>query len=124
VRIRFGDARPVMEALPDHALSRLFVLFPDPWPKRRHYKRRIVSPWFFSEAARLLRPGGELRVASDIPDYVRWTLMHAQAATEFQWTADRRLDWAERPVDWPPTRYEDKALRAGRKPAYLSFRRI
>lgn len=121
VRVHFGDARPLMEALPDGSLSRLFVLHPDPWPKKRHFKRRMISPWFFAEAERLLRPGGMLRVASDIPDYVRWTLMHAQQAPSFEWTAEGPSDWKERPADWPETRYETKARKEGRRPAYLSF---
>ncbi len=122
-RIHHGDVRPLIEALPDGALTRLFVLHPDPWPKRRHQKRRMISPWFFGEAARLLRPGGELRVASDIPDYIRWTLMHWQRAGGFEWTAECAADWTDRPADWPQTRYEAKALREGRRPAYLIFRR-
>lgn len=123
VRVHFGDARPLMEALADASLSRIFVLHPDPWPKKRHHKRRMISPWFFAEAARLLKPGGELRVASDIDDYVRWTLMHAQNAPAFEWTAERAEDWRARPDDWPQTRYEAKSLKEGRKPAYLVFRR-
>jgi tRNA (guanine-N7-)-methyltransferase len=123
VRIRHGDARPLIEALPAGSLDRIYVLHPDPWPKKRHFKRRMISPWFFAEAARLLKSGGELRVASDIPDYVRWTLMHAQGAAAFAWTAARASDWRERPEDWPQTRYEAKALREGRAPAYLVFRR-
>ena len=123
VRIHFGDARPLLEALPDASIARMFVLHPDPWPKKRHYKRRMISPWFFDEAARLLRPGGELRVASDIRDYVRWTLMHAANAPVFEWTAERAGDWKRRPADWPQTRYEAKALKEGRAPSYLIFRR-
>ncbi len=123
IRIHHGDARPLMEALAAGSLSRIFVLHPDPWPKKRHHKRRIVGPWFFAEAARLLRPGGILRVASDIPDYVRWTLMHAQGAPAFEWTAERADNWRRRPADWPQTRYEAKALAEGRTPAYLVFRR-
>jgi tRNA (guanine-N7-)-methyltransferase len=123
IRIHFGDARPLIEALPDGCLQRLFVLHPDPWPKKRHHKRRMISPWFFGEAARLLAPGGQLRVASDIADYIRWTLMHAQAAPAFEWAATRPGDWRERPADWPQTRYEAKAIREGRRPAYLIFHR-
>ena len=123
VRIHHGDARPLIEALPDASLARIYVLHPDPWPKKRHYKRRMISPWFFNNAARLLKSGGELRVASDIEDYVRWTLMHARNATDFEWTAERADDWRVRPDDWPQTRYEAKSLREGRKPAYLVFRR-
>jgi tRNA (guanine-N7-)-methyltransferase len=123
IRVHFGDARPLMEMLPDASLGRLFVLHPDPWPKKRHFKRRMISPWFFEEAARLLQSGGELRIASDIPDYIRWTLMHARAAPQFEWTAERAAQWKDRPDDWPRTRYEAKAIREGRRPAYLVFRR-
>ncbi len=123
IRIHFGDARPLLEALPDGSLTKLFVLHPDPWPKKRHHKRRMISPWFFAEAGRLLAPGGELRVASDIPDYIRWTLMHARNAPAFDWTAERAADWKTRPADWPETRYEAKATREGRAAAYLIFRR-
>lgn len=124
VRLHHGDARPLMEALPTASLSRLFVLFPDPWPKTRHFKRRMISAWFFGEAARLLKSGGTLRVASDIDDYICWTLMHARGAPDFEWTAARPSDWRERPPLWPPTRYEAKAIAAGRAPAYLEFRRL
>lgn len=123
VRIHHGDARPLMEALPDGSLARVYVLHPDPWPKKRHFKRRMISPWFFAEAARLLKSGGTLRVASDIRDYIRWTLMHAQNAPAFEWTAARAADWRERPDDWPQTRYEAKSRREGRTPAYLVFKR-
>jgi len=124
VRVHHGDARPLIERLPDGALSTVYVLHPDPWPKKRHHKRRMISPWFFAEAARLLKPGGELRIASDIRDYIRWTLMHAQNASDFEWTATRAADWKVRPDDWPQTRYEAKSIREGREPAYLVFRRI
>lgn len=123
VRIHHGDARPLIEALPPGSLARLYVLHPDPWPKKRHHKRRMISPWFFAQAARLVRPGGELRIASDIRDYIRWTLMHARNAPDFEWTATRAADWKNRPEDWPQTRYEAKSRREGRDPAYLVFRR-
>ncbi len=124
IRIHFGDARPLLEALPDGSLSKLFVLHPDPWPKKRHHKRRMISPWFFAEATRVLRPGGELRVASDIPDYIGWTLMHARHASGLEWTAQCAADWKAQPADWPETRYAAKAAREGRTPAYLVFRRL
>ncbi len=123
IRVHHGDARPLIEALPAARFSRIYVLHPDPWPKKRHFKRRMISPWFFTEASRLLRDGGILRIASDIPDYVRWTLMHARGAADFEWTAERADDWRVRPDDWPQTRYEAKAIKEGRLPAYLQFRR-
>ncbi len=123
VRVHHGDVRPLLEALPEASLSKIYVLHPDPWPKKRHYKRRLISPWFFDEAARVLKQGGELRVASDIRDYIRWTLMHAQNAPAFEWTAENAASWKTRPGDWPQTRYEVKSLREGRTPAYLTFRR-
>ncbi|RFB05394.1 tRNA (guanine(46)-N(7))-methyltransferase TrmB [Parvularcula marina] len=127
IAVRYGDVKPLMTALPDKSLERLFVLHPDPWPKKRHFKRRMISLPFLKEAARLLKPGCELRVASDIPDYVRWTLMHVQMhnrqSADFEWTAECRADWTDRPEDWPQTRYEAKARREGRPPAYLRFTR-
>jgi len=124
IRVLHGDARPLIEALPAARFSRIFVLHPDPWPKKRHYKRRMISPWFFEQSARLLKRGGVLRVASDIPDYVRWTLMHAQQAKDFEWTAECAADWRLRPDDWPMTRYAAKAVKEGRPPAFLQFRRV
>ncbi|MEO1150160.1 MAG: tRNA (guanosine(46)-N7)-methyltransferase TrmB [Pseudomonadota bacterium] len=124
VRIHHGDARPLMERLPAGSLSRLFVLHPDPWPKARHHKRRVINRWFFNDASRLLRPGGMLRVASDIPDYITWTLMHARGEPALRWTASDMADWTTRANDWPQTRYEAKALREGRVATYLTFERI
>lgn len=124
VKVHHGDARPLMEALPDECLARLFVLHPDPWPKKRHHKRRMVSPWFFTQAARLLRPGGELRIASDIPDYIRWSLMYGEQCAEFEWAAECAADWRLRPQDWPQTRYEAKAIKEGRVPTYLVYHRL
>ena len=125
IKVCHGDVKPLMTAIPDGALERIFVLHPDPWPKTRHHKRRMISAPFLKEAARLLKPGCELRVASDIPDYVRWTLMqiqmHNHQSPDFEWTAQCKADWTERPDDWPQTRYEAKAIREGRPPAYLKF---
>lgn len=125
IAVCHGDVKPLMTAMPDGSLSRLFVLHPDPWPKSRHFKRRMISLPFLKEAARLLKPGCELRIASDIPDYVRWTLMHLQMhnrhSPDFEWTATCKADWTDRPDDWPQTRYEAKAIREGRPPAYLKF---
>jgi tRNA (guanine-N7-)-methyltransferase len=124
IRIYNGDARDVLAWLPPLSISRIFVLFPDPWPKKRHQKRRLVSPETIADFARVLRPGGELRFASDSGDYAGETLLTILASRAFAWTAERPKDWRVRPLDWPETRYERKALSAGAKPAYLSFRRL
>jgi tRNA (guanine-N7-)-methyltransferase len=123
VRIFREDARLLVAALPDGCLDRVFLLFPDPWPKRRHAKRRFVTRPTLDALARVLRPGGELRVASDDPTYQSWALAHLLDHPRFAWTARQAADWRRRPADWPPTRYEAKALESGRKPIYLSFRR-
>ena len=123
VRIHHGDARDLLEALPDRSLGRVMLLFPDPWPKKRHHKRRFVNEQTLEQLARLLKSGAEFRVATDIPDYCRWTLGHVLSSGAFEWLADGPADWRERPEDWPPTRYEKKALRQGRTPVYLKFRR-
>ena len=124
VRIHDGDARDVLAWLPNNAIGRIFVLFPDPWPKKRHQKRRLVSPEAVADFARALRQGGELRFASDNADYAGEALLTILASKAFAWTAERPKDWRVRPLDWPETRYERKALSEGRKPAYLSFRRL
>jgi tRNA (guanine-N7-)-methyltransferase len=124
VRIHDGDARDMLAWLPNNAIGRIFVLFPDPWPKKRHQKRRLVSPEAVADFARALRQGGELRFASDNADYAGEALLTILASKAFAWTAERPKDWRVRPLDWPETRYERKALSEGRKPAYLSFRRL
>lgn len=124
IRLFEGDARRLMAALPDRSLARVFLLFPDPWPKTRHHKRRFVQVETLSEIARLLSDGGLFRVASDLPGYVRWTLERMARHAAFEWTAEGPADWRVRPPDWPPTRYEAKAVREGRAPAYLEFRRV
>jgi len=123
VRIVPDDIRPWLESLPDACLERIFVLFPDPWPKARHAKRRMIAPRRLDLFARLLADGGLLRVATDDPGYVRWTLMHATVHPDFQWTARRAEDWRTPPANHVQTRYEAKALDAGRAPTYLDFRR-
>lgn len=121
LRLVVDDARLLLQALPEAALSRAFVLFPDPWPKTRHHKRRIVNPTTASELVRVLRPGGELRLATDDPGYARWMLQVLRARPELEWLARRPVDWRLRPDDWPATRYEEKAVAAGRRPAFLRF---
>ena len=121
VRLFMDDARLLMTALPDACLERIFVLFPDPWPKTRHHKRRIVNPRTAAEFARLLRPGGEVRLATDDMSYARAMLLALRARPDLAWQARGPADWRSRPGDWPPTRYEDKALAAGRACVYLRF---
>jgi tRNA (guanine-N7-)-methyltransferase len=124
IRVHDGDARDVLAWLPPQSISRIFVLFPDPWPKKRHQKRRLVSQDAVTDFARVLRSGGELRFASDNADYAGEALLTILASGAFAWTAERPKDWRARPSDWPETRYERKALSEGRKPAYLSFRHL
>lgn len=123
IRIWNSDAREVLDWLGAGSLDRVFVLYPDPWPKTRHHKRRLISTATLSTLARLMKPGAELRIASDIGDYVRASLEALFASDAFEWQAKRPGDWRVRPADWPPTRYEKKALREGRKGHYLIFRR-
>jgi tRNA (guanine-N7-)-methyltransferase len=121
VRLFADDVRFLLPALPKASLGRIFLMFPDPWPKARHAKRRFVGPAMLAELGRLLRDGGELRVASDHPLYVRWVLQHATAHPDFAWPVQGPADWRERPADGFPTRYEQKAIAAGRPPVYLRF---
>ena len=123
IRIFQADARGLIERLPDASLGRIFLLHPDPWPKRRHAGRRFVQPESLADLARILRPGGELRIATDDPVYLEWTLRHMTAATGFDWQARQADDWRRRPSDWPETRYEQKALKAGRRCTYLRYLR-
>ena len=122
VRLFTDDARFVMAALPAQSLSRAFVLFPDPWPKTRHHKRRFVHRDNLDVLARLMRPGTELRLATDDPSYLPWMVEHACRHPAFDWLAEGPADWRGRPADWPATRYEQKML-AGHKPAFLRLRR-
>ena len=121
VRLHMGDGRDMLDALPDGSLSCLFVLFPDPWPKSRHNKRRIITPEFLSLAQSKLKPSGRFRFASDIIDYVDWTLTRVKAHGGFEWKPKSMADWRVRPDDWPETRYEQKALREGRECHYFEF---
>jgi len=123
VRLHFGDAVELLDWLPDYALAGIDILYPDPWPKRRHWKRRIIQDHSVSALARVLRPGGEVHFATDIADYAAWALERFLRAPAFVWTAKRAADWR---APWPgyvATRYETKAKRAGRMPSYFVFRR-
>jgi tRNA (guanine-N7-)-methyltransferase len=122
IRLFTDDARLVMAALPDRSLSRAFILFPDPWPKTRHHKRRFVERTNLDVLARLMKPDAELRLATDDPSYLPWMVEHACGHPAFDWLAERPSDWRGRPDDWPPTRYEQKML-AGHKPVFLRLTR-
>ncbi|HEX2890315.1 tRNA (guanine(46)-N(7))-methyltransferase TrmB [Vineibacter terrae] len=122
VRVFDDDARFVMAALPPGSLGRAFVLFPDPWPKARHQKRRFVCRETLDRLAELMVPDGELRLATDDPVHLPWMLEQACLHPAFTWLAERPADWRQRSADWPPTRYEQKML-AGRRPVFLRFRR-
>lgn len=124
IRLFDGDATRLLDWLPAASLARIDLLYPDPWPKKRHWKRRFVQPDNLDRVARALRPGGEFRFVSDIPGYVEWTLTQMLGRDDFLWTAARADDWRKPWAGWPGTRYEAKALKAGRTPAYLIFRRV
>jgi tRNA (guanine-N7-)-methyltransferase len=124
VRLHSDDARPVLKWLPPASLGRVFILFPDPWPKKRHQKRRLLSPELLRQLQRVMRPGAELRFATDIGDYARTALIALLAAPEFSWAATGPEDWRQRPADWPETRYETKAVREGRRRYYFRFVRV
>jgi tRNA (guanine-N7-)-methyltransferase len=121
--LHHGDAADVIAWLPSGGLSCVDLAYPDPWPKRRHWKRRFVQDASLAEIARVLRPGGEFRFVTDIPDYAAWTLQRGLRSADLIWTAERADDWR---LPWPGftgTRYEAKAEREGRCPCYLIFQR-
>ncbi len=120
LRVHPGDVRDLFDVLPDQCLSRAFLLYPDPWPKRRHHRRRFVTPDHLQPLARVLKLGAIFRVATDIPDYVRQTLIEVPKAGFQRLDTDIHAPWA----DWISTRYEQKALREGRQPHYLTFQRL
>jgi tRNA (guanine-N7-)-methyltransferase len=122
VRVRDGDARELMALMPDASLDRIFVLFPDPWPKTRHNKRRIVQAETVAEFARLLKVGRALRFASDVAHYVDWALERFVASPAFTWTAEQASDWRTPPADHITTRYEEKRL-GDCAPVFLDFTR-
>jgi tRNA (guanine-N7-)-methyltransferase len=117
-----GDVRDLFDVLPDGSIDRSFLLYPDPWPKARHHRRRFVTPEHLEPLARVLKPGAIFRVATDIEDYVRQTL-EAVPKAGFDWLAERPDDWRVAWPDWLSTRYEQKAIREGRRPHYLTFRK-
>jgi tRNA (guanine-N7-)-methyltransferase len=124
IRLYAGDAAELLGWMPSRSLARVDLIHPDPWPKRRHWKRRFVQDTTVAALARVLKPAGEFRFVSDIDDYCAWTLAHLARAPDFIWTAERACDWR---LPWPGytmTRYGAKAAREGRVAAYLRFRRV
>lgn len=121
IRLHDEGAADVLDVLPDRSLSRVFILFPDPWPKARHHKRRFISAENIEHLARVIKPGGELRISSDIPDYITASLIQIRRKGGFAWQAEKPDDWRRRPAGWPPTRYEAKAVHEGRTPVHLQF---
>jgi tRNA (guanine-N7-)-methyltransferase len=123
IRILQGDGRELAAALPSACLSRIFILFPDPWPKSRHHKRRLIQPEVIAELARVLKPGGSLRFATDWADYADWTLQRFNRSPDFRWTAETASDWTTPPADHVTTRYEEKRL-GDCDPVFLDFERV
>lgn len=123
IRVHDDDATVLLDWLPPGSLDGIDLLYPDPWPKPRHWKRRFVSQGNLDRFARVLKPGGVFRFASDIDAYVNWTLLHCRQHPQFQWEAACAADWQTPYAGWPGTRYEAKAVREGRTPAYLTFLR-
>lgn len=123
IRVWMDDAMLLVDEMPDQYLSGIYVLNPDPWPKRRHHKRRMISQTNLSKFARVLKPGGTLVMASDVDDLSEWMVTQAINHPAFEWTAERADDWRVPPADWIRTRYQDRGEKAGRKQSYLLFRR-
>jgi tRNA (guanine-N7-)-methyltransferase len=123
IRLWPNDVRMLLPAFPPGSIGRAFVLFPDPWPKARHHKRRLIAKPFLDDLARVLIPGGEFRVATDDPDYQEWILENLAAHPAFAGPAGAADERLRRPADWPSTRYEAKAIAAGRRPIYLAYTR-
>ena len=124
VRVWDDDVTDLLPTLPDASFDRVYILYPDPWPKRRQRKRRLVSDENLEMLARVMKPGSQLRFASDIDDYIGWVLARALRSQAFRWTATRADDWRRPYEGWPGTRYEAKAIREGRVPSYLTFVRV
>ncbi len=122
VRLLFGDARELIGNLPNASIGRVFILFPDPWPKTRHHKRRIIQTSLIEDLARIMKPGARLRFASDWADYVDWTLERFSASPDFRWLGERADDWRTPPADHITTRYEQKRL-GDCAPVFLEFER-
>jgi len=123
LRLHDGDARDLIEALPPASLDGAYLLYPDPWPKRRHRERRFLTQETLDRLARVMRQGAEIRFATDIDSNASWTLAQVLRADKFSWNPSRGEDWRLPWEGWTPTRYEAKALRSGRRPVYFTFLR-
>ena len=124
IRVYAGDIRLLFSRMPDNFLDKVFLLFPDPWPKKRHASRRFINPANLQELARIIKSGGILRIATDHPVYKRWTLRQMHQCSDFVWTATCGSDWKHEPQDWVKTKYQQKALTEGRRPIFLDYRRV
>ncbi len=124
IRVHMDDAMQIVHSLEDSSLSGMYVLNPDPWPKKRHHKRRIIGPENLDEFARVLKPGADLIMTTDVDDLAEWMLTHTFRHPAFKWTAETRSDWTKPPPRWIETRYEQKGRQQGRNQSYLLFKRI
>lgn len=124
IRIYDNDMRLLFKQIPDETLDKIFLLFPDPWPKKRHANRRFVNPDNIAQMARCLKKGGILRIATDHKVYKHWTLQQMRNAPQFKWTATCGNDWKHEPSDWVQTKYQRKALAEGRKPIFLDYQKV
>jgi tRNA (guanine-N7-)-methyltransferase len=122
LKISNDDARNILEALPQKSVDELVVLYPDPWPKKRHNKKRIIQRDFLELASRVLKDDGSLFIATDIPDYAFWIIREMMQEGSFYPTAIDPIEWTKAPAWWTPTKYEQKALKLGRRPWYMTFR--
>lgn len=124
IRIFTDDALPLIRRFTEGKINRLFILFPDPWPKSRHKKRRIITTSNVTSFANIMADNGELRFSTDHLEYAKWTLLTMLKHEWFYWTAEKSSDWQNRPEDWPLTRYEYKAFKDNKKPIFLQFKRL
>lgn len=124
IRVWDDDVRLLFSKIPDNFVDKVFVLFPDPWPKKRHASRRFINPDNLKEIARILKKDGILRVATDHKVYKGWTLRQMAADKNFVWTAKCGNDWKHEPSDWVQTKYQRKAIREGRRPVFLDYKRV
>ncbi|MBQ8870621.1 MAG: tRNA (guanosine(46)-N7)-methyltransferase TrmB [Alphaproteobacteria bacterium] len=124
IRVFDDDARLLFDKIPDGFVDRVFLLFPDPWPKKRHASRRFVNPDNLKALSRIIKKGGILRIATDHKVYKSWTLRTMHNCPDFKWTAKTSADWRNEPSDWVKTKYQQKAIREGRKPVFFEYERV